>query len=67
MSAAKSTLNGSGLDEALLLRVRHRDPAAMGLFFEHFYDRVFGYLASLVIPSSDRDLTGLTIYTRRGM
>jgi len=48
MSAAKTTPSGSGLDEALLLRVRDRDPAAMGHFFEHFYDRVYGYLASLL-------------------
>jgi RNA polymerase sigma factor (sigma-70 family) len=36
------------LEEAVLRRVQNREPAAMEIFFEHFYDRVYGYVASLL-------------------
>ncbi len=36
------------LEEAVLKRVRDRESAAMEIFFEHFYDRVYGYVASLL-------------------
>ena len=51
MDAPKKKVGQDRLDEALLRRVRDREPAAMSRFFEHFHDRVYGYLASLLRDS----------------
>jgi RNA polymerase sigma-70 factor (ECF subfamily) len=35
-------------ESKLLTRVQGRDPAAMELFFEHYFDRVYGYVLRLL-------------------
>jgi RNA polymerase sigma-70 factor (ECF subfamily) len=49
---------GAALDQETLRRVRARDPAALGRFFDGFYPRVYGHVAHLVgDPVLAEDLT----------
>ena len=45
----------SALDHEMLRRVRDRDPQAMEVFFEHFFDRAYGFAVHLVGDTSLAD------------
>jgi len=45
----------SALDHEMLRRVRDRDPQAMEVFFEHFFDRAYGFALHLVGDASLAD------------
>ena len=45
----------SALDLEMLRRVRDRDPQAMEAFFEHFFDRAYGFAVHLVGDASVAD------------
>ena len=45
----------SALDPEMLRRVRDRDPQAMEVFFDHFFDRAYGFAVHLVGDASLAD------------
>ena len=46
------------LDREVLRRVRNRDPQALGLFFDTYFDRIHGFVRRLVVdPSLAEDVT----------
>ena len=50
MVPARSSFKGSGddLSSAILTRVIRREPEALELFFDHFYDRIYAHVVNLL-------------------